>query len=106
MSLGGFAMIAAGEWVYRKVNTIAAAALYGAGVATLFFVSHAGHAYYGLYQRETAFTMMGLTTVIGAAVAMRGRLVSIAVLALISGNLAPLVLAVISHASGRSSATC
>src|SRR5688500_3705069 len=92
MSLGGFGLIGAGEWVFRRVNKLAAAGLYAAGVATLFFVSHAGHAYYGLYEPTTAFTMMALTTLIGAAVAMRGRLVSIAVLSLIGGYLAPLVL--------------
>jgi uncharacterized membrane protein len=92
MSMGGFALIAAGEWVFRRVNKVAAAGLYASGVATLFFVSHAGHAYYGLYEPTTAFAMMALTTLIGAGVAMRGRLVSIAVLSLIGGNLAPFVL--------------
>ncbi|MGB7156950.1 MAG: DUF2339 domain-containing protein [Tepidisphaeraceae bacterium] len=92
MSLGSFALIGAGEWVRRKVSDAAAVGLFGAGVATLFLVAYAGHGYLGLYQPQTAFTLMGLTTLIGAAVAMRGRMVSIAVLALIGGNLAPLVL--------------
>lgn len=94
MSLGGLGLIGAGEWVYRRVNKLAAAGLYASGVATLFFVSHAGHAYYGLYQPTTAFVMMALTTLIGSAVAMRGRLMSIAVLSLIGGNLAPFVLGI------------
>src|SRR5439155_25874171 len=82
MYLTGFGLIAAGELVYRRINKISATGLFGAGVATLFLVSYAGHAYYGLYQRETAFALMALSTLVGAAVSMRGRLASIAALSL------------------------
>jgi hypothetical protein len=92
LSLIGFALIAAGEYVYRKINTISATGLFGAGVATLFLVSYAGHAYYGFYEQTTAFTLMAISAFVGAAVAMRGRLVSIGVLSLVGGFLAPLVL--------------
>jgi len=92
MSLGSFALIGAGEWVRRKVSDAAAVGLFGAGVATLFLVAYAGHGYLNLYEPQTAFVLMGPSTLIGAAVAMRGRMVSIAVLALIGGNIAPLVL--------------
>ena len=88
----GFTLIGAGEWVYRKVNVIPAASLFGAGVATLFLVSYIGHSYYELYSPTTAFILMGLTTLIGSAVAMRGKMVSIAVLSIIGGNVAPLVM--------------
>jgi uncharacterized membrane protein len=92
MCIAGLGLIAAGEWVYHKINVLSAVGLYGAGVAILFLVSYAGHAFYGLYERDTAFTFMVLSTLVGAAVAMRGRLVSIAVLSLIGGNLAPALL--------------
>jgi uncharacterized membrane protein len=92
MSLAGLALLGAGEIVLRRVSAAAAAALFGAGVAILFVVSHAGHAYFRLYQAQTAFVFMALTAVIGAAVAVRGQMVSIAILALIGGNLAPLVI--------------
>ena len=88
----GFALIGAGEWVTRKVNAIPGASLFGAGVATLFLVSYIGHSYYNLYSPATAFVLMALTTLIGSAVAMRGNLVSIAVLSIIGGNLAPIVM--------------
>lgn len=92
MYLGGFGLIAAGEYVYRRVNQLSAAAVFGAGVAVLFLVSYAGHGYYELYSRNAAFLLMGLSTVIGAGVAMRGGMVSIAALSIIGGNIAPLVL--------------
>ena len=92
MSLAAFALIGAGEVVYRRIHRFAAACLYGAGVASLFLVSYAGFGYYRLYEQQTAFLLMALSTVAGAAVAMRGRFVSIAVLAQIGGNLAPVLL--------------
>jgi uncharacterized membrane protein len=61
-------------------------------VALLFLVSYSGHGFYGLYARNTAFVLMGVSTLVGAAVARRANLVSIAVLSLIGGNLAPLLL--------------
>ena len=58
----------------------------------LFLVSYAGFGFYGLYARNTAFVLMGMSTLVGAGVARRGNLVSIAVLSLLGGNIAPLVL--------------
>jgi uncharacterized membrane protein len=92
MSLAGFALIAAGEVVLRRVNRISAAGLYGAGTAVLFLVSYAGYEWYGIYARGTAFILMGVATVIGVAIAGRARLVSIAVLSLIGGHAAPIIL--------------
>lgn len=90
--MGSFGLIAAGEWVYRRVNKLSAVGLFGAGVASLFVVSYAGHGYFDVYTRGTAFALMAASTVAGMLVAMRGRLVSVAVLSLIGGNLAPVLL--------------
>lgn len=90
--LVGVALIGLGEYVYRKVNKLSAAGLYGSGVALLFLVSYAGHGYFDVYARDTAFLLMGVSTLVGSAVAMRGRLVSIGVLSLIGGHVAPIIL--------------
>ena len=92
MSMVGFTLLIAGEIVYRRVDVIAAAGLFGAGIGVLFTVSYAGNAFYGTYDYQTAFVFGLLTTVLGAGVAMRGRLVSIAVLSQLGGQLAPVVL--------------
>ena len=92
MSGGGFALIAAGEWVYRRVNRLSAVGLYAAGVATLFVVSYAGFGFYQVYARETAFALMALSTLVGAAVAVRGKLASVGILSIVGGNVAPLLL--------------
>lgn len=92
MWLGGFSLLAIGEAVYRKVNRLSAVGFFGAGVASLFLVSYAGHGFLEMYEPTTAFLLMAASTLVGAAVAMRGKLVSIAFLALLGGNLAPLLL--------------
>ena len=88
----GAAFVAAGEAVYRRVGVVPAAGLFAAGIATLFVASFSGHAALGVYGETAALVLMGLTAVAGAAVAVRGKLVSVALLSLAGGHLAPLVL--------------
>ncbi len=92
LTAAGLALVAAGEWVYRRVNVLSAAGLFGAGVAVLFLASYAGYAYYDLYGPHVAFVLLGASTVLGAAVARRANLVSIAVLSVVGGNLAPVLI--------------
>lgn len=92
MAVGGFALIAAGEWVYRRVSIVSAVGLFASGVGTLFLVAYAGYSILDVYGRETAFALMLIASLIGSAVAMRGRLVSIAVLSQLGGHLTPLIL--------------
>jgi uncharacterized membrane protein len=88
----GVGLIGAGEVVYRRVNVRSAVGLFAAGVAVLFLAAYAGFAFYGLYGRGVAFALMAAATVVGAAVARRGDLVSIAALSIVGGNLAPALL--------------
>jgi uncharacterized membrane protein len=86
------ALIGAGEWVYRRVNVRSAVGLFAAGVAVLFLAAYAGYAFYGLYGRGIAYGLMAGSTLVGAAVARRGDLLSVAALSIIGGALAPLLL--------------
>ena len=87
-------LIAAGEGVYRRISPTSAVGFFAAGVAVLFLTAYAGHAYYGLYGPGMAWWLMGGSSLVGAAIARRGHLVSIAVLSLIGGDLAPLLLGI------------
>ena len=89
----GLLLIGAGEAVFRRIHAIPAASLFGAGVATLFVGAYAGYAYFELYSRSTSMSLMAGSTLVGAAVAMRGNLVSIATLSLLGANVAPLLVA-------------
>lgn len=93
IAAAGLALIGAGEWVFRRVEQLAAVGLFSAGVAILFVDSYAGFRFYNLYPREVAFALMAVSTLLGAGVAMRGRLVSIAVLSILGGQIAPALLA-------------
>ena len=86
------ALIGVGEWVYRRVNPWSAVGPFATGVAVLFLAAYAGQAFYGLYGRPTAFAFMVTATIVGAAVARRGDLVSIAAVSIVGGNLAPWLL--------------
>ncbi len=88
----GIGLIGAGEYVHRKVNPVAAVGLYAAGIAGLFVVSYAGNAYYQLYEQPVAFALMAGACAIGALIALRGGLVSIAILSLLGANIAPIIL--------------
>jgi uncharacterized membrane protein len=92
LAMIGFALLAAGEYVYRKYDPRAAVGLFGAGVAVLLLVGYAGHHYYDLYGRDTAYVAMAAATAIGAIFAGRGKMVSIGVLSIIGGALAPAML--------------
>jgi uncharacterized membrane protein len=87
----GLALIGVGEAVYRRIHVVPAASVFGAGVATLFLAGYVGHAYYDLYSPATALFLMAAAALVGALVAMRGNLVSIALLSHLSANIAPLL---------------
>ena len=93
MALTGFALIGAGEWVYRRLDPYAAAGLYGGGAAVLLLVGYAGHGFYGLYGQAGAYVAMAGATVVGAIVATRAGMVSVGLLSILGGSLAPLLLA-------------
>ena len=88
----GLGLLAAGEGVLRRVGRQAAAGLYGAGVAVLFVASYAGHAWYGLYAPGAAYALMAGSMAVGMLMAARADLVSIAVLSVVGGGLAPLLI--------------
>ncbi len=92
LSLCGFGLIALGEFVLRRVNKAAAAGLYGAGVAMLFVASYAGHAWYGLFAENVAIGLSLASALAGVLLAARADLVSIAVLAIVGGAIAPLII--------------
>jgi uncharacterized membrane protein len=88
---GGLALLGVGEVIYRRVHVIPAASVFGAGIATLFLAGYVGNVYYQLYAPGTALFLMATAALIGAMVAMRGNLVSIAVLSHLGVNVAPLL---------------
>lgn len=86
------AMVGAGEVVLRRIGRAASAGVFAAGLGSLFAVAYSGHAYFNLYSPAAAFALTILAALLGAGVAARARLLSIGVLTLLGGHLAPLVI--------------
>lgn len=91
-SLGSFALLSAGEYAYRKINRLASVGLHAAGIASLFLIAYAGHAYYALYSSTTAFAFTAIAALAGSLISARTRLLSIAIVSLAGAHLAPVVL--------------
>jgi uncharacterized membrane protein len=89
----GLALIGAGEGLRRRVNAWALVGLNAAGIGALFAAAYAVYGVYTLVGAPTAMMLFGLCTAAGVAVAVRHRLGSLAVVALLGGYLAPILMA-------------
>lgn len=88
----GLLMIAGGEYsLFRKLRQFAVGLL-GAGVAMLYVAAYSAHAFYGLIELNTAFTIYCGITMLGTLLAVHGRIQAVAILTLIGAFLTPVVL--------------
>lgn len=92
LNLAGLALLAAGEFVFRRVNRQSAAGVWGAGVAMLFVATYAAYSHYYVYSLQVAMPMLLVVMVIGALLSMRAKLATIGALAMAGAYLAPLML--------------
>lgn len=92
---GGFgaALVVAGEVTLRRIGRLAAVGLFGAGLGTLYLTAYATFRYFALLPQTGAFGLMALVVLLGIGITLRGRLLSIGVLALLGGYLTPILLA-------------
>jgi uncharacterized membrane protein len=91
-ALFGLALIGAGEVARRTINALASSGLSAAGLGSLYLACYAAHGFYHLVGPVTAFLLLVCTSALGIAVAVRARRALVAVLAMLGGYLAPLVL--------------
>ncbi len=89
--LGGV-LILAGEWTLRKIGRLASVGLFGAGLGTLYLTAFASFRYFKLVPESGAFVLLALTALFGFALTVRTRMLTIGVLSVIGGYLAPLLL--------------
>lgn len=87
----GAGLLAAGETARRKVNALASAGLSAAGIGALYASAWAARARFGLVGDEAAFALLAGVTALGIAIALRARLLSVAVLSIVGAYLAPFV---------------
>lgn len=87
----GIALLGAGEILRRKVNAIAAVGVLAAGIGSIYASALASHELYHLVPPSVALVMLGVTSLIGVATAIRSRLVSVGAVSLVGGYIAPVL---------------
>ena len=90
--LGGAALLGLGEWLRRRINALAAAGAFAAGLGTMYASAFAAHGLYGLVGPSAAIAMLSGCVVMGLFIGARAGLASVACVSLIGGYIAPLLL--------------
>lgn len=90
----GGALVAVGEVARRKVNGLAAAGIYAAGIACAYASVYAGYGYFNppVIPQTVAFVALALISAMGIALSASTRLVSVAIVSLVGAYLAPFLL--------------
>jgi uncharacterized membrane protein len=88
----GFLLLGAGEWALRKVSRAAAVGFYGAGLGTLYLDAFATSQWFHIAPESVAFILLSLVALIGFALTLRARTLTIGVLSVVGGYLAPILL--------------
>ncbi|MEM7628465.1 MAG: DUF2339 domain-containing protein [Planctomycetota bacterium] len=89
----GFALLGLGEMALRKWGRGAAVGLFGAGLGTVYAAVFTAFGVFELLPLTAGFALLALTALLGVAVCVRARMVSIGVLSLIGGYGAPVLAA-------------
>jgi len=88
----GLALLGVGEVAFRKINKFAAIGLFGAGLGTLYVTSYATTwRSIDVCSEGSAFLLLALVALIGLGITIRGQLLTIGILSMIGGYLAPLL---------------
>lgn len=92
-ALFGAALLAAAEFVRRRINALAAVGLNAAGLGVIYLAAYASWAMYQLVSPAAAFGMLAMVALLGIAIAVHARFAAVGVVALVGGYLAPLIIA-------------
>lgn len=90
-SFGGILLIA-GELARRRIGRVAAASLFGAGIATLYLTAYATFRWFDLLSETGAFWLLLLVALLGFGITIHARMITTGVLATLGGYLTPLLL--------------
>jgi uncharacterized membrane protein len=88
----GLLLITVGELVRRKINAAAAAGLLAAGVGSIYASVFAAYRLYDLLTPPTALILLAAAATLGILIGARARLVSVSIVSLIGGYLAPFLM--------------
>jgi uncharacterized membrane protein len=87
----GALLLATAEVARRKINAWAAVGLNAAGLGTLYVSAFTAYSLYHQFSNTTAILLLVACTALGVFIGVRGRLVAVAIVAIIGGYLAPIL---------------
>lgn len=90
----GAALVAAGEWVRRKLGALASAPVSALGLASMFAAVVAARLLYELIPPAVSLGVLVLVSALGVGVAFRARVRTVAVLSFLGAYASPFLLAV------------
>lgn len=95
-------LISGGEVARRRIAPAAATGLHSAGLGVLFITIYGAHTLYGLMPWWASVFVLGLTAVGGVGIALLSRLPVVAMVALIGGYSAPMLMGRLGGAASES----
>lgn len=90
-AFGGL-MLAGGELTMRKVGRFASVSFFGAGLGVLYLTALSTFRFFHLLPESGARVLMIVVALLGVAITIRGRMLSIGILSILGGYLSPLIL--------------
>lgn len=87
----GTVLVGAGEFVLRRWGRPAAVGLFGAGLGALYLAGWSASGAFELVSRETSFLLLVVVAVLGCVIAVRGGMLSMAIVGLLGGYAAPML---------------
>ncbi len=90
--LGGLAIVAGGDVLWRRGQKVFAQGLCGLGVSVLYLSFYASFGFYHLLPQAAAFALMVMVTAMAGALALRYDAMAIAALGMFGGYATPLLL--------------
>lgn len=91
LSIFGVILITGGEWALRRIGRAAAVGLFGAGLAVLYTTAYATAGFFQLLPPAGGFLLMALVALLGFALTIHTRLLTIGVLSIMGGYLCPIL---------------
>lgn len=90
----GLVLVLTGELARRRINAWAATGLLAAGIGAVYLSAYAAYAFFSLLSPGAAFVLLALAAALGVGAAIRANLAAVAIISLVGGYLAPLLVAV------------
>lgn len=91
-ALFGGALLGLGEFALRRINRAAAVGLFAAGLGVLYLTAYATHAYFELCTQGAALVLLECVALLGFAITLRARTLTVGVLSVLGGYFSPLLL--------------